>query len=70
MIVFRVLQVVIALLSVFFLGYSIYAFTGGVDMESGDPYFKAKLYLVLFFAGVIMSALLYYVTRYLSKHLS
>lgn len=69
MIVFRVLQIAIAAFTIFFLGYSIYIFSSGGDQSTGDPYFEAKLYLVLFFAGLGMSFLIHFIVKFLKKHL-
>lgn len=70
MIVFRVLQIAISLFCIYFLIQSIYIFSGVGNAQEGDPYFSAKVYLTLFFAGIIMLLILYYITKFLKKHLS
>jgi len=68
MIVIRVLQIVIALMSLFFLFMAVYdRFLGrspGPEEKSGFG-----LYLSLFGAGVVMSLLLWRLAKTAAKHL-
>lgn len=67
MIVLRVLQFVIILLSVFFFGLALYTrFSGTGTEEEKSGFF---LYLILFIAGLIMSLVLRLIVRFADKHL-
>jgi len=63
MIVFRVLQIVILLLTVFFIGMAVYYIISGEKTGSIPMYFS------LGGAGILISVLLHFAVRALKKHL-